>query len=319
MLGLAPLLLPIGAQADPYYNSSEPGCDGSDPNVVFCEDFEVSGEANFPDGHWYGENCDVANDNGGIGAQTKGWCGSIYAEPITPDGAGVCGPGTTPFGDCVGTAGTKTDTSARNMALRHLKTPVCGASGSEQCGVDTLYVRWYAKWLEGYQFGAEKHLAFTTDTADIAFGNVQLNCGAGRASPDATPYIQIIHGEDLCQSPNVSDIVINSGRWYFFEMRVTAHPTDGVVQLWINDCGPAGTTCGDAPILRTELMEIELPGNVNGDQIETIWLESWANPISTGTGPYWDNLRASLVGPIGFGAGGVANPPPASPTQLRAE
>ena len=45
MLVLAPFLIPSDlAYADQYFNSAEPGCDGSDPTVVFCDDFE--------DGDW---------------------------------------------------------------------------------------------------------------------------------------------------------------------------------------------------------------------------------------------------------------------------
>src|SRR5262245_49175420 len=33
------------ASAHPYFNSSEAGCDGSDPNVLMCDDFE--------DGTWF--------------------------------------------------------------------------------------------------------------------------------------------------------------------------------------------------------------------------------------------------------------------------
>lgn len=204
------------------------------------------------------------------------------------------------------------------MALRHFKTPSCGSTGAELCGVQELYIRWYAYWSSGYSFGAEKHMTITNSDADIAFANVQLNCGAGAASDSATPYVQIIHGTDICQSPNVNNISIQSGHWYFFEMHLLAHATNGTVELWINDCGPSGTTCGPMPLLRTQRTGIALPGNSNGNQIETIWLENWANPASVGTGPYWDQLKVSTKGPIGF-ARTTALPTgnrPASPTGL---
>ena len=71
------------AAADPYYfNSAERGCDGSDPNVVMCDDFES--------GLWYSLNCDVANLSGGL-LQTHGWCGTIFTNPIAPSNAAVCG------------------------------------------------------------------------------------------------------------------------------------------------------------------------------------------------------------------------------------
>lgn len=303
-------MFPLEAHAGPYFNSTEPGCDGSNSSVLVCDDFETPGEAG---GRWYAEDCDKAATNGGIGIRTKGWCGTIYANPITPAGAEVCGTGVTPFGQCVGSAG-----NGRNMAMHHFKTATCGSNGTELCNVQEVYVRWYAKWLSGYMFGAEKHMNITNSQGDIAFANVQLNCGFGSAQSTAIPYIQIIHGTDICQAPNVSSISLQSGRWYFFEMHVIASATNGTVELWINDCGTGGTSCGSSPILRTRMTGISLPGNSNGSQIQTVWLEKWSNPSSSGNGPYWDQLKVSTKGPIGFMGGGSAlSTPPPAPQNLR--
>lgn len=302
--------------AHPYYNSSEPGCDGTNPSVLMCDDFETPGGAG---GRWYAEDCDVANAKGGIGARTKGWCGTIFSNPITPLGAELCGAGVTPFGNCVADGGP-VGSSGKNYALHHLKTPNCGSTGQELCGVQEVYVRWYAYWAAGYKFGAEKHMNITNSDGDIAFANVQLNCGAGAASDTAGPSIQIIHGADVCQPPNVNPITIQSGHWYFFEMHLLAHPTNGTVELWINDCGSAGTSCGPTPILRTRMTGVALPGNANGSSIQTIWMETWFNPASVGSGPYWDQVKVATVGPIGFsGAATTVTPPPkpAAPKNLR--
>src|SRR5262245_56742394 len=79
-----------GASAGPYYNSAESGCNGSDPNVLLCEDFES--------GVWYATDGDT---NGGpTNPANKGWGGTIYANPITPANAIRCGAGVTPFGNC---------------------------------------------------------------------------------------------------------------------------------------------------------------------------------------------------------------------------
>ena len=276
-------------EAAPYYNSSETGCDGSDSTVLFCDDFE--------DGSWYATDCDTS---GGItNAANDGWCGTIFANPITPTNA--VASGVTPFGTYAAHGGVHSGGAGGvNMAQHRLKTASCGTDGSQFCNVSEIYVRWYAKWVTGYSFGAEKHLNVTNSDGDIAFANVQLNCGFGSAASDAIPYIQIIHGESLCQAPNQSSITLQSGRWYFFEFHVIAHATNGTVELWINDCGADGTSCGASPVLRTRLTGQRLPGNGNGSQIQTIWLENWANPGSTGTGPYWDQIKASTVGPIGF-------------------
>jgi hypothetical protein len=297
------------ATAGPYFNSSEAGCDGSDPNVMMCEDFERKANGSTP-GDWYAVDC----DHGGWMAGAKGWCGTIYANPITPAGAVLCGSGVAAFGSCAGNGGLHSGQGGQNMALHRFKTATCGSTGSERCGVNEVYVRWYAKWLAPYIFGAEKHMNVTNSDGDIAFANVQINCGAGSASSTGLPYIQVLHGLNLCQSPNVGpNIFLQAGHWYFFEMHVRAG-SNGLIELWVNDCGTAGTSCGASPILRTRLTG-NLPGNANGSQIETIWLENWANPGSVGTGPLWDNVKVSRVGPIGFsGSSGVADTtPPAAP------
>jgi hypothetical protein len=300
-------LLAVGSQAaaDPYFNSRESGCGGSDPNVLTCDDFETNGSGGTP-GTWYITDGDTSS--GMTNPANKGWGGTIYANPITPSGAIMCGAGVTPFGNCAATAGTKSGgRTDRNMALRHLKTETCGSDGSQLCDVSEIYVRWYAKWLAPYSFGGEKHMNITNSDGDIAFANVQLNCGAGGSSPTAIPSIQVLHGGPQfanCPGPNVGPgISIQADRWYFFEMHVRTG-SNGLIRLWINDCGSTGTSCGASPILRTQLGPGNLPGNANGSKIQTIWLESWANPASSGTGPLWDQLKVSRVGPIGFAGGG---------------
>jgi hypothetical protein len=308
LLALVVFLLAVGtpANAGPYFNSSESGCSGSDPNVLLCDDFE--------DGTWYVTNGDTS---GGItNPDNDGWGATIYANPITPPGAIRCGPGVTPFGNCAANGGTKTGVGGRNMALHWFKTATCGINGGQRCPVPEVYVRWYAKWDSGYQFGAEKHMNVTNSDGDIAFVNVQLNCGAGSASSTARPALQVLYGGPEfsgCPSPSFN---IQSGRWYFFELHVRAG-SNGLIRLWLNDCGVDGTSCGPAPILRMQLGPGNLPGNANGSQIETIWLENWANPASAGTGPLWDQINVSRVGPIGFANSSAALPN--APTTLIAQ
>jgi hypothetical protein len=287
-----------------------------------CEDFETNGAFTVSGhGKWYAEDCDTANRSGGIGSQTKGWCGTIYANPITPAGAELCGAGITPFGNCVGDGGTHNGTGGVNMAMHNFKTPTCGSTAAETCGVSALYVRWYAYWATGYLWGAEKHMNPTQSQGDIAFAEVQLNCGTGGSGPNATPYIQIDYngGGGICQSPNVSNISLSSGHWYFFELyqqvnAATGTTNQGIVKLWVNDCGATGTSCGASPILRTQMTGLNMPGDAAANQVQALWLENWANPPSSGTGPYWDQIKVATVGPIGFAggsSGGDTTPPPA--------
>ena len=101
------------AVADMNFNSSEPGCDGSDPNVLMCDDFES--------GAWYSLNCDIANTTGGL-LQTHGWCGTIYADPITPAGAAVCGSKGAVGTNCAAHGGQHTGGAGGVSAQGSLKT-----------------------------------------------------------------------------------------------------------------------------------------------------------------------------------------------------
>lgn len=298
ILGMFLFALASHADAAPYYNSSEAGCDGSDSTVLLCEDFE--------DGSWYVTDCDTSG--GRTNTDNDGWCGTIFANPITPTNAVVSG--VTPFGTYAGTAGLKDGVGGTNDGMHYFKTSGCGTDASQRCGVQEVYVRWYTYFESGYQFGAEKHMNITNLDGDIAFANVQINCGFGASQSTGVLYVQVIHGEDACFTQNQgNNITLDSGKWYFFEMHLVAHATAGQIDLWVNDCGAAGTSCGASPVLRMSRTGLQLPGNSNGSAIETIWAESWANPASSGTGPYWDNIKVATAGPIGFSgdSGGSGN------------
>jgi hypothetical protein len=271
-----------------FFNSAEPGCDGSDPNVVFCDDFE--------DGDWYSKDCDQANASGGL-LQTDGWCGTIYANPISPAGAASCGNLGANGTNCAANGGRHSGQGGVNM----------GSHAFSGGPVTELYARWYYKTDPGYMWGAEKHTNFTKAAGDITWFNIQFNCGAGSASSTAQPSIQILHGTNVCAAMNVSSISLQSGRWYFFEAHAKLNSSgttpDGLIELWINDCGTNGV-CTGSPTLRTRMTNVAFDRNQSGCstspcKIEVLWFENWANPGSSGTG-YYDQIKASKVGPIGF-------------------
>ena len=110
-----------------YFNSSEPGCDGSDPNVLWCDDFE--------DGSWYEKNCDVANGSGGL-LQTDGWCGNIYADPITPMNAAICGSMGVGGTNCAADGGLHTGAQGQVNAGDHNFAP-------NQNSYNEVYLRYY--------------------------------------------------------------------------------------------------------------------------------------------------------------------------------
>ena len=299
LLGPLLLLSVDRASADPYFNSSEPGCDGSDPNKLFCEDFETPGASG---GRWYAEDCDTANRNGGFASRTKGWCGTIYANPITPLGAEICGAaGVTT--NCAGNHGTLSGIGGRNMADHGFASQA-----------DEIFVRYYQKWLTGYKFGAEKVLTFNISpgSGGIKWGNLHINCGAGSAASSGYLAWQPVGGGfNRC----LGITSINAGSWYYIEIHAKLSKTDtsgdGFLRVWVNDCGPTGTNCGGTPTLRLNQQNMSWNRKTSSELFGSLWFENWANPGSSGTS-YIDQIIVSRTGPIGFigGAPAPTIPPP---------
>jgi hypothetical protein len=298
--------------ADPYFNSSEPGCDGSDPNVLLCEDFES--------GTWYDKNCGqtgiptASNPMPWPGA--KGWCGTIYNDAGMAAGTARCG-GVGVLSACAGTTGVFSGTTG-NMADHALLNFQ---------GVNDIWVRFYTKPLAGYGFGAEKMLTFNDGgpgDGGIRFGNLSWNCAQGGASATGNITMGFPVPMDVCQSQNQgNNITIQSGNWYFYEVHYKLSDpgqSNGVFELWVNDCGPTVTTssCGSAPILRLRRTDVNNARTSSNQLIRVLWFEAWANPVSSGE-RYLDQIKVSKTGPIGFI--GTAGPPasaavPGPPTAI---
>lgn len=269
-----------------YFNSAEPGCDGTDPNVLMCDDFE--------DGDWYTKNCDQARASGGL-LQTDGWCGTIFNDAGMAAGTARCG-GRGVRSDCAATTGVFTSENA-NMADHAL-------SGAQ--GVNEIWVRFYTKPLGGYAFGAEKMLTFNDGQpggAGIRWGNLSWNCGAGSAATTGTLTMGFPAPMDVCQLVNTGNsISIQSGNWYFYEVHYrlsTPGQSDGIFELWVDNCGPTGTACPATPTLRIRRTDVRNARTSTNELIRVLWFEAWANPRSGGE-RYWDQIKVARVGPIGY-------------------
>jgi hypothetical protein len=297
------------AMADPYFNSSEPGCDGTNSSVLFCEDFETPGQSG---GRWYAEDCDTARNNGGFATRTKGWCGTIFANPITPAGAELCG-GVGVGSNCVGHHGVLNGSAGAGNMADHGFT----SSANE------IYVRYYQKWLSGYSFGAEKVLTFneTPGSGGIKWGNLHMNCGGGGGSTGNLQWQPRGGGFSGCitiMNP------IQSGVWYYIEIHAklstTSSSNDGLLQVWVNNCGATGTSCTGNPTLRLNQQNMSWNRGSSSELLGSLWWENWANPGSVGIS-FIDQIKVAKGGPIGFmgatGGGGADITPPAAPINLQ--
>ncbi len=301
------------AAAGGYFNSSEPGCDGSNPNILLCDDFEHNANGSMP-GAWYSLDCDQANAAGGINQFSKGWCGSIYANPITPPGAVDCSSGVTPFGSCAATSGFLTGAVGDRNAAMH--------SFPNNQEVQNIYFRYYRKNSTGFSYSGQKVLTFNRccNTGGIFWGGLGFNIGQGSAST-AAPAIGItnnllgatqqIFGQNLG-----NDIAMTSGNWFYFEVHIklnTPGNADGIFEMWINNCGSAGNACGASPVLRARYTNVNWGKTATNGGIGSIWTENWANNAdgvgSNGT-EWYDNVKISVVGPIGLVGGSSSTPMP---------
>lgn len=289
------ILSASSSSADMYLNSSESMCDGSDASVVLCDDFE--------DGVWYATNCDTSG--GRDNAANDGWCGNIFSG-IDPANAIQCSGGGVNGTDCAAHGGEHDGSSGGVHMAEHRFL-----NGKE----DELYIRWYYKAESGYLWGAEKNMNPTDINGGIFFANIQINCGAGSASSTGAIYFQLPY-EDVC---SYAGITLSSNKWYFFEMHIVLNTpettADGVLQLWVDDCGTDGTSCTGSPTLRFNRSNVAFDReqalcSSSPCQLGMVWLENWANPGSTGIA-YWDQIVVATDGPIGFmdeGAPGGSTP-----------
>jgi len=291
--------VPTSVMSHPFLNSKEPGCDGSDPNVLMCDDFE--------NGVWYQTNCDngghPTSSNPDPSPGNKGWCGTIYANPITPTNAAVCGGAGFGGTNCAATSGALSGSiGGRNMADH--------AFVNFQ-GVSEIYVRYYYWASPGYLWSQQKALTFNSNNpgdGGIKFGNFSFRCAAGGGlSSTANITMGFPVPQDECASPNVSGITVQSGRWYFIELHMKLNTlvgtANGVFEAWMDDCGTNGTSCPATPTLRMRRTNINYPRNSASELIRVLWWENWGNSTSSqgsiGTEKY-DQIKASKVGPIGF-------------------
>lgn len=283
----AAVTIATGIVNDMFFNSFESGC-GTDPNVVLCDDFE--------DGDWYTKHCDAANSSGGL-LQTDGWCGTIYNNEGMAAGTTRCGG-----------EGFKSSCAATTRSMPSGNGGNFGNMGDHALSepLDEVWVRFYTKPLSGYRFGAEKMLTFNDNNpgnGGIRWGNLSWNCAWGSAQTTGVLTMGFPSPMDVCQRQNVgNDIIIQSGNWYFYQVHYrlsTAGLSDGIFELWVDNCGPTGTTCPATPTLRMRRTDVRNARTSASQHIRVLWFEAWSNPISQGE-RYWDQIKVSKVGPIGF-------------------
>lgn len=283
------------ARADQYFNSTEPGCDGSDPNVLWCDDFE--------DGSWYYTTEDKNY------APNDGWNGGVY---------GSADPQGTQFGRCggLGAAGTNcTATSGFHNGSIGQAPAMADHDLKNLTSVSELYVRYYVKPLAGFSYGHEKMLTLNKCCAGVGgidFGTISAYFSSGQP----TWYVA---KEDAWRSQNQGNtITLVGGNWYYLEYHFLLNVpgvSNGIYEMWADNCGANGLGCTGPGTLRARFTNVKYVNSGDSSQIGSIWLENWGNAGSTGE-EYYDQIKVSRarVGPM---ASALDKVPPAAPSNLR--
>lgn len=268
--------LPVQGTLDAFLNSGEPGCDGSDSNVLLCDDFES--------GFWYTVDGDQVYSTGGGLAAQKGWFGTIYANPITP--AGAARPGEGVGGSVAATHGVVSGgAGGGNMAEHGLRQ-----------SVSEVWVRFYTKPKAGHMFGNEKTLSVNKTTGGgIYWGLLTMNQGGAGPYPYGALSWQGMIGPSVPGNFQLG----NAGRWYrivlHLKLNSTPAASDGVVEIYADDAGTDGRSVPSTPTLRGSNYSYQW-AYVAGEKIGALWWENWANPGSTGE-RLLDNIKVSKIGP----------------------
>jgi hypothetical protein len=288
----------IQAFADPFFNSSEPGCDGSDPTVLWCDDFE--------DGDW----AQIYGSGGSNPEVNDGWVmtpwgqgcprrGCQAGEPLQglPKFGVLCGGAGAAGTNCTASSGLRPNQS-EGQALFMGDHDLKGAT-HEFDGYREIYFRYYLKDLPGFQVGQEKMLSINPCCAGrggIKFGNTFSWKRNGSRNVQVTVYAADVNlGEEL-------NITLPAGSWWFIEYHIklnTPGSSDGVWEAWVDTCGVAGTSCTGTPTRRARYTNVKWVREGDRTTIGSLWLENWANPPSRGE-TYYDQIKVSTVGPIGF-------------------
>jgi hypothetical protein len=241
MLLVPPLFIAVNsASAHMFLNSAEPQCNGSDPTVLMCDDFE--------DGTWYVTNADTAG--GRSNPLNNGWWGSIYHTDPLQQSYGRCGQKGAVGTNCTSTSTWRSGGAAQGQAFHLLGPQVV-------TGYDEIYHRVYIKFSADYEFGHEKLIFYQADANNASTQILLINTPFGSPCFDIHAWKDDIRvaqnqGTPFCFLP---------GHWHYFEVHLKLNPVGsktGLVEIWADDCGTDGLSCTGSGTLRLRVNTLNL-------------------------------------------------------------
>jgi hypothetical protein len=308
LLVVAATTLIAGTQAEAgyYLNSAEPMCNGSDSTVLMCDDFE--------DGSWYTTNGDISG--GKNNTANDGWSGTIYADPITPAGAAVCGNQGAVGSNCSATSGYLDGSEGgQNFGDHDL--------GPNLSSYNEIFWRYYIRTSNDTVWSGEKMLTFNKCCAGVGgiyFGSTGAGVSGAGANNTAEFNVCPVYdcfdsqkgfGGWRTQNQGSKLGVAANNHWYYVEIHVKLNSpgqANGIYEVWIDDCG-IGLGCTGPGTLRTRYTDVQWVGPGDNSLIGSLWLENWGNnrpgasSVKAGTigTHYYDQIVVATrrIGPMG--------------------
>lgn len=284
-----------------FLNSAEPQCNGSDPTVLLCDDFE--------DGTWYLTNCDTGESpgdtNGRANPVNQGWCGSIYHIDLDEHDYARCGSLGAVGTNCTSTSTFRATGGEAQGQGFHLLGPLTAT------GYTDVYHRYYVKFLTGYVFGHEKLVFYQADATDVASQFFVLQTPFGSPCFDVGPAnvdIRIAQnqGAPLCYVP---------GHWHYMEVHIRLNDVgvqNGIIEVWADDCGTNGLGCTGPGTLRLRSTNVIL--RTSNILCCDIHQENWCPPpggAGTCRGEVYNDqivVATRRVGPMSSSGSGATPP-----------
>ncbi|MDO8742198.1 MAG: LamG-like jellyroll fold domain-containing protein, partial [bacterium] len=269
------------SSAGQYFNSSEPMCNGTDPSVLFCDDFE--------DGDWYVTN-ELNGGGGRFNPINDGWLGNTFA-PLDSQGYGRCGLLGSAGTNCTSTSGNRSGALAEGF---HYFAP-------SETVYDEIYHRFYVKFSPGYKFGHEKLVFYQqSDSGGSTEQVAVLMTPFGNNTFDYTVMLPDIRAGQN-QGNNLNFI---PGHWYYMEVHIRLDSPmgagNGLIETWADDCGIDGKGCTGPGTLRQVYAGNIRPSANKG--LGVIWQENWSNSSTmTAVGEVYNDqviARTTRIGPM---------------------
>ena len=199
--------------------------------------------------------------NGGVILQADDFeDGSFFVttedEASAPNDGWRGDPGTVPGDNWTASGGAVGSNTTARGGSRTISASPGGGGGSafhflapSASVYDEIYFRYYVKLSSGYDFGHEKWVFFHEDT-NASTELILL----GIAFEDPQLIVLNYQGDFWISQNQGNDLTLVADHWYYIEIRIKLNTADntsnGIVQLWTDDCGTSGLDCAGSGTLR---------------------------------------------------------------------